>query len=363
MTQYRNITHALCTLFDHNYLDKGLVLYDSLEAHGSDFTLYVLAMSDKCYEVLTDLMLPHLKPIKLSDFENEQLLSIKNTRSFAEYCWTCGSSFVKYIFDRYEPDYCSYIDTDMAFYEDPFILIEELNNRNASVSIVGHRFCWFAKKKSEAILGKYCVECNTFKNDTQARNLLDLWVSQCIECCSAIPEKGLYGDQKYLANWCTDYDFVIETQNMGAGVAPWNISQYRMISHDAKTNTYLLRNSCKDYKLLFYHYENIQYLSRYAVNVNVYSKWGLDDNLVKSLYGDYLQRLEEKKSLLESKYGLSVIIKRHPGKIVNRPKSLLGKIWNILCVLADWKSVLFERIPTRLYHKKDIFNINNRILK
>ena len=66
----QNINYALCTLFDSNYLDKGLVLYKSLEKYASCFTLYVLSMNDKCYEVLTDLNYEHLIPIRLADFEN-----------------------------------------------------------------------------------------------------------------------------------------------------------------------------------------------------------------------------------------------------------------------------------------------------
>ena len=68
------INYDLCTLLDSNYLDKGLVLYQSLEKCASNFTLYVLAMNDKCFEVLTDLNYKHLIPIKLVDFENEDLL-------------------------------------------------------------------------------------------------------------------------------------------------------------------------------------------------------------------------------------------------------------------------------------------------
>ena len=41
-----------CTLFDSNYLDKGLVLYHSLCACEPDFRLYVFAFDERCREVL-----------------------------------------------------------------------------------------------------------------------------------------------------------------------------------------------------------------------------------------------------------------------------------------------------------------------
>ena len=59
----------LCTLYNSLYLDKGLVLYDSLCECAKDFKLYVLCMDDKCYEVLTDLNQEHHIPVRLSDFE------------------------------------------------------------------------------------------------------------------------------------------------------------------------------------------------------------------------------------------------------------------------------------------------------
>ena len=90
-------TYALCTLFDHNYLDKGLVLYDSLVACSEDSILYVLAMSDRCYEVLSDMQLPRIVPIRLSDFEDDELLRVKPTRGVGEYCWTCTSSLILYV--------------------------------------------------------------------------------------------------------------------------------------------------------------------------------------------------------------------------------------------------------------------------
>ena len=79
---------VLCTLYNSLYLDKGLVLYDSLCECAKDFKLYVLCMDDKCYEVLADLHQEHTIPIRLSDFENgdEKLLKAKENRSFGEYC-------------------------------------------------------------------------------------------------------------------------------------------------------------------------------------------------------------------------------------------------------------------------------------
>lgn len=346
----KKINYALCTLFDSNYLDKGLVLYKSLERYASDFTLYVLAMNDKCYEVLTDLNYEHLIPIRLADFENEDLLRVKPTRGIGEYCWTCSSSLIKYVLDTYQPDYCSYVDADMAFYADPLVLVDEMKESNASVSIVGHRFNSFELNRAD-IVGTYCVECNTFKNDENARTLLDVWIGQCLEHCSIDGDGVYWADQKYMDNWVSDYDYVIETQNLGAGVAPWNISQYRLVKKSSSSVQLKCRGN--NYDLLFYHFENLQYLSLKQVNINVYATWGIQDKLVDLLYDKYLYSIDQMKSFMRENYDIDVVIKSHPGVTKSAKRKRSYKItWKKI------KNIALLSIPYRLNRRKNIKNIN-----
>lgn len=347
--------YALCTLFDSNYLDKGLVLYDSLLQHASSFTFYVLAMDDKCYEVLMDLNYDKLIPIKLSDFENDDLLRVKKIRSVAEYCWTCGSSLIKYVFEKYKPDYCSYIDADMAFYDDPYLLIEELNQRNASVSIIGHRFPWYNRKSESRRVGKYCVECNTFKNENNAQKLLDLWISQCINHCSIDGDGVYWADQKYLDNWVDDYDFVIETEMMGAGVAPWNISQYKLskFSHDGEV--LLKYKGCRT-KLFFFHFENIKFISNNRINIDVYNAWGIDKKLVSCLYNSYLCEILKKKEMLKQTYDINVVIRNHPGLVPSRKTTWsISRLIKYAIVDRKKSSLFFTIIPSLINRKHNIF--------
>lgn len=350
MKDNNTLNYALCTLFDSNYLDKGLVLYKSLEKYASCFTLYVLAMNDKCYKILTDLNYDHLVPIKLVNFENEDLLRVKPKRGIGEYCWTCSSSLIKYVLDTYQPDYCSYIDADMAFYADPLALIKEMEERKASVSIVGHRFNFYNRYLADTV-GIYCVECNTFKNDEKARKLLNIWIGQCIEHCSTDGDGVYWADQKYMDNWVMDYDFVIETQNLGAGVAPWNIAQYRLLYSDE--SRVVLKCKGNEYNLLFYHFENLKYLSLKEVNVSVYGNWGISDKLVEFLYHSYLKAIDDTKTYLRENYGLDILIKSHPGV----SKEEKGKRDYHISV-KRLRKIIFSSIPSRLYSHKNIFRIS-----
>lgn len=346
---------TLCTLFNVNYIDKGLTLYESLENVSKDFVLYVLAMDDKCYEILSDLNYKYLKPIRLADFEDEELLAVKSTRGFGEYCWTCSSSLILYILKTYQPNFCTYLDADLYFYSDPITLIQEMIDQNASVQIIGHRFPWYDKER-ESRIGKYCVEFDTFKNDKNAISLLNQWREQCLECCSTLGDGIHWGDQKYQDTWCKDFPFVIETKNLGAGIAPWNIVKYKHVSE----NGMKVKIADKIIPIVFYHFENLTYIHKTKVKLNVFTSWGVDVSLVVSLYLPYLKRLDFYKDLIKEKYGMDILIKKHPALIKNTEKK---KFWDRVrhfyrvFVNGDIVRFFMHKLPTKKYYSKDIITL------
>ncbi len=314
---------TFCTLFNVNYLDKGLVLYNSLERSCPNFILYILAMDDKCYDVLKTLNYKNLVPIRMVDFEDEELLRVKPLRSMGEYCWTCSSSLIRYVLSTFHTDYCTYIDADLYFYSDPSVIVKEMQEKNASVQVIGHRFHKSLEIAQCNLVGKYCVEFNTFKNDADGLRLLEIWRNQCLKHCS-IDGDGIYwGDQKYQDNWCSDYPFCIETQQAGAGVAPWNVSQYSW--QDRDNTSIILEYEGKKYPLIFYHFENIQYVKARSIRTGIVFQKDADRKLVKKLYVNYLQEIEKCKQLLKSTFDVDITIKTHPA-VVQGNLSVLQKI-------------------------------------
>ena len=87
-----------CTLFDSNYISKGIALYLSLERHTDDFLLYVMAMDRKCEKMLKNMDFAHMHVECIEDIETGSLLEAKQNRSRAEYCWTCGSVVTEHFF-------------------------------------------------------------------------------------------------------------------------------------------------------------------------------------------------------------------------------------------------------------------------
>jgi len=124
----------------------------------------------------------------------------------------------------------------------------------STVLITNHRYT--PKYDQSATSGLYCVQFMTFKNDEKGLKVLKWWRNACLDWCYARCEDGKFGDQKYLDNWPNQFEGVHELQNLGGGVAPWNIQQY-IVEKDLK---------CKEistninFNIIFYHFHNFKFL-------------------------------------------------------------------------------------------------------
>lgn len=218
--------YDFCTLFDRNYLFKGLALYESLQHRVEDFTLWVLCMDEVVCEVLEKMCLPGITLISLAQFEDEELLRAKATRTQVEYCWTCTPSLLLYLLDHVPGiEGITYLDADLYFFGDPAGAYAEMGG--GSVGIVGHRFS-AAHERLVQNSGIYNVAFMVFKHDRQGRECLEWWRGRCNEWCYDRAEAGKYGDQKYLDDWPARFAGVVVLQNVGVGLAPWNLRSHRI---------------------------------------------------------------------------------------------------------------------------------------
>lgn len=294
-------TVHLCTLFDSNYLDKGLVLYYSLTRVCDNFMLYFFALDEISYHVLVDLNLEKTKVIGQKEFETPDLIQVKESRSKGEYCWTCTPATIKYVLEKYRVDCCTYIDADLFFFQSPKILIKEFYKSGKSIGLTPHRFPeTYHGKVSEKRSGKYCVQFNTFVNNEDGKSLLEKWRIQCLEECSW---EGV-GDQLYISDWGEKYDCVYEYQNLGGGVAPWNLADYRLKNVNGLWNVF---HQGKRYKLVFYHFHNIRYSGDGRVNINLITIPDgslISKGTVKKIYYPYLKKIEFTRDELANRYNL-----------------------------------------------------------
>ena len=231
------------TLFNINYLAKGLALHASLLKNCHEFHLYIFAFDDASYTILTKKNLANVTVIPLKDFETEELLKVKKERSVAEYCWTCTPFSIKYCLETLNLTHCTYLDADLYFYKDPSGLINDMGDN--SVLITPHNY--YKNYNQSDTAGIYCVHVLTFKYTSDGNNVLDWWMQACLTWCYARYEDGKMGDQKYLDSWPYMFDGVYICKNINAGAAPWNA-----IGYDSEQR---IEN------IIFYHFHDLQYLS------------------------------------------------------------------------------------------------------
>ena len=205
-----------CTLFNSNYYAKGIALHHSLLNTCDEFHLYIFAFDDATHRLLVDGKLEKTTIIPLNQLENIQLLEIKPSRTFAEYCWTCTPFTIKYCLEKFSLANCTYLDADLYFYKNPLSLIAGMGDN--SVLITPHNY--YRDYDQSATAGIYCVQFITFKNTVDGNRVLNWWTNACVKWCYAYYEDGKMGDQKYLDSWPYMFDQVYVCKNIYAGVAP-----------------------------------------------------------------------------------------------------------------------------------------------
>lgn len=297
---------AFCTLFDSRYLDKGLVMYESLVLNAKDFKLYVVAFDELCYQILLKYANEKLIVISLEQFESEELLNAKKNRTAREYCWTCSCHTIKYVLENYNEQSCTYIDADMYFFQTPRILLEEIDRSGCDVSIIRHNF-YDSKEKNSLIKnsGEYCVEFNTFYSTENGMKALTWWCNKCLECCTENRDGSAFGDQKYIEQMKEIFQGIHVIEHMGAGVAPWNLARFSLVGNNKEGSEIILcdKETGDTWSLVFYHYHNICYLSKDKVDVGLYLSPGdVSKKLIQLIYLFYLKMLRKKREELKQEF-------------------------------------------------------------
>lgn len=288
-----------CTLFDVNYLGRGLALYFSLEQMAQPFQLHVFAFDDVTAAVLKRLRLPQMKVVSLQEFETPELLRIKPGRGKGEYCWTCTPAVIEHCLSNLDLPQCTYVDADLFFFSSPQPLFDEMGA--ASVMITDHRYTP-AYDQTRAS-GRYCVQFMPFNNDARGRAVLGWWRERCIEWCFARIEDGKFGDQKYLDDWPSRFPGVHDLEHLGGGVAPWNVQQYQ-VKKDVAGLT-LSKPGGSAVPLVFYHFHKL--MLHQGGGVTLTSDYELSREVRALVYRPYIVALQQASQLVGQEFpGLDI---------------------------------------------------------
>jgi hypothetical protein len=276
------LKRIFCTVFDKNYLYQGISLYNSLLSNSDDFKLYSLCMDEISFELIKKMKLDHLIPVHLDEIMNNNLINIKKKTTHGQFCWVCQPLIIEYLLLNFSFDMVTYLETDSMFFDSPEIIFEEMGE--SSVTLVPHNYSHEFDNTKAA--GVYCVQFNAFKNNQQGLEVLSYWKESCFQYDKNKLTK--YPGQTNLDNWCKLFDCVKVIENIGAGVAPWNIRGYELKKESKK----LFVNN---FPVIFYHYHSYSKTSKGMHDLGSYP---MNSDAIELFYKPYINNIKIAKELV-----------------------------------------------------------------
>jgi len=309
------------TLFDSNYLTRGLILFRSLMRYAGKFHLWIICFDDLAHELLTKLDLDNVTLVSLSEFEDSELLRVKTQRTRAEYCWTCTPSTALYVLNQFPyVDAITYLDADLMFFSSPEPIFAEAGD--TSILITEHRY--LPEYDKAATNGIYNVQFVMFRRDSEGVKALNWWRDRCLEWCFARCEDNKFGDQKYLDDWTERFNNVHVLQHLGGGLAPWNATRYKL--KKLGKNVYVETDI-----LIFYHFHQ---LAIHPFNIVHLGFYPINQDLIDWVYSPYLKELNYSYRIVrrfQPKSNLGIV------GFLKSPPSLIDIVRFIRNILRDWK--------------------------
>ena len=248
-----------CTILSKGRVYQGIALLMSLKkVVRNDYFVFVCCIDHESYSLLKKLSWDHLVLIHESDFP-EEIRSIKEKRKIHEYCWTLKPVLCEYVMIHYPSvKRVTYLDSDLYFWADPDKIFQNQPNCSVLLSIEEkHRPKW---KKSRLlrrikITGLYNSGFVSFKRDEIGLQSVKWWKKQCLNHCIISPEKGLFGDQKYLDELPKLFPNICPITTSGVNIGPWNYLKYRFTESDRSVRI-------DDHLLIFYHFSSLRVIAK-----------------------------------------------------------------------------------------------------
>ncbi len=280
------MTRHYCSYFDHRYLVRGLAMIRSLRRFEPEAVIWVLCLSDTCYDWLSRLSEPGVRLIRMSELERADpvLARCKSTRSLIEYYFTCTPALVCYVLGLSgRDDIVTYVDGDLFFFSDPKPLFDALSD--GSVSIIPHRYP--DRLKARERFGVFNVGWLSFRHDERGLAVADWWRARCIEWCFDILEGDRFADQKYLDRFQHLFEGVVVLDHPGANLAPWNLARHTLGMAAG-------RLTVDGEPLIFFHFRGVKEVNRHLYLARHYPFRAPFNFFVrKHLYRPYIDELRK----------------------------------------------------------------------
>jgi hypothetical protein len=102
-----------------------------------------------------------------------------------------------------------------------------------------------------------------------------------------------------LDDWTERFKGVHVLQHLGGGVAPWNVQQYE-ITDEHQILKGIERTSSSSFKLVFYHFHNLQNQRINFILEFYLGPYLLSDSVIKYIYKPYIRELKKTYRFLQA---------------------------------------------------------------
>lgn len=325
------------TLFDFNYLSRGLSLLNSLEkVLPNNFNLFILALDDKTEAYFSENANPNITTLNLLQIESyyPALTIAKANRNKVEYYFTLSPILPLYILENFK--HCNRVttlDADVYFFDSPAMLFE--NYSNDDILITPHDFP--SKLDHLAQYGIYNVSFQSFPNTTNGISVLKDWKQKCLIWCKDFldSETGYFADQKYLDDWAENFDHIKPISEKTCGRAPWNITE---IVLNISNNKFYVNEE----PLIYYHFHNLRIKGNLVTHDLQNYGMPTPTKNVKKLYQHYFSILNQNNRKIGLANDTGVIRYNHSAN----KQSLFKAIWENKhgAVLFPFNKLIFFNI-------------------
>jgi hypothetical protein len=283
-----------CTLFDRNYISRGLALHASLLRQCPRFKLAILCLDEVTQTVLESLALAHVDLMSLSALEaiDPDLLRAKSNRTKVEYYFTCKPALMRYLLGRYN-DRITYLDSDLFYFSDPSLLEQEY--APGSVALTPHRFP--ARLAERTQFGRFNAGWVSANGSVEGRRFVEWWRERCIEWCRMEVQGTRFADQKYLDQVPDLFSDVAILGNAGANLAPWNLDGLNI---ERSSRSILVEGA----PLYFFHFHGVKKVlgPLYDSGLDGYEV-RLSRTIRRNIYSPYLAELANAETLVRRSGG------------------------------------------------------------
>ena len=279
-----------CTLFDKNYLAKGLCLIRSMGRHVPGSTLNVLALDVETVSALTHFwdnedtrarVKVEITPLSVLLEDEGPLHKAQATRTPQEFAWTLASVWLDWCLRTWNAPMV-YLDADSYFFSSAQPVFDEIGD--TPIAVVPHRF---DAEHRQAFIGNGEFNANFVyvKPLPVGLDFAAGWRDASLGWCFYRTEgENGCGDQRHLERMVRRHTGDVHIiQHVGCNLAPWNQRQYDyvalqdgtvLVGHERDRDTYQA--------LVLYHFHEL-------VSAESLTGWPLHPMVREFVYEPYIQ--------------------------------------------------------------------------